>query len=71
VEPLARGLPPPRSPLSLPSTEFVEQQNLTFLAHGGKYLFLIELLTLNSNTLVVSLYHPPFFVTVKLNVKKE
>jgi hypothetical protein len=31
-------------------TYFTGQQNLTFfLAHGGNYLFLIELLTLNSN----------------------
>jgi hypothetical protein len=31
-------------------TYFTGQQNLTFfLTHGGKYLFLIQLLTLNSN----------------------
>jgi hypothetical protein len=31
-------------------TYFTGQQNLTFFgAHGGKYLFLIELLTLNLN----------------------
>ena len=28
---------------------YIGQQNLTFLAHEGKYLILIELLTLNSN----------------------
>jgi hypothetical protein len=32
-----------------------------FSAHGGKYLFLIELLTLNSNMQVVFLHHPRFF----------
>jgi hypothetical protein len=42
---------------------------LFFLAHGGKNLFPIELLTLNSNMSVGFLQHPLVFVTAKLNVQ--